>query len=185
MIGIINKLLFEFVGHRWGDEAEGKLRAATGTEAVEFRMDTYYPDTEWQAQLAAALTVTDTDEETFVWDFGYYCGVALLQGFSGFVRGVTTAREVISRQPRIHNTLSATFAGEERKKINEKFRLEELTDRSIMHYQSPNRLCTLYRSIAQWAADEFGDVIEIHEPRCQKRGDPECEIHIIYKGKKG
>ncbi|MCU0475577.1 MAG: heme NO-binding domain-containing protein [Anaerolineae bacterium] len=185
MIGIINKLLFEFVGHQWGAETEGKLRAETGTQMVEFRMDTYYPDTEWQAQLAAALRVTGQAEEAFVWDFGHYCGVELLKGFSGFVRGVTTTREVITRQPRIHNTLSSTFAREDRDRINEKFRLAELSDRTIMHYQSPNRLCTLYRSIAQWVADEFGDTIVIEEPRCQKRGDAECEIHIIYKGKKG
>ncbi|MCU0466080.1 MAG: heme NO-binding domain-containing protein [Anaerolineae bacterium] len=186
MIGMIDRLLFEFVHDHWGSEAEAKMRAATATEGQDFRGDVYYPDTQWKTNLKAAMDITQLDEEALIWAFGHYSGVALTSMYSGFITGAMTARDIITRQPRIHNTLASSFNTEaERQKVNEKFRLEEFANHTVMHYQSSNQLCTFYRSLAQWVADHFNETIEVTEPNCLKRGDHECEIHIRYLGKKG
>lgn len=186
MIGVINKLLFDFIEQNWGEEMSLRLKKESETPHTDFRMDVYYPDAEWQKQLAAAVKLTGMDSESLVWAFGRYSGEVLTRQFSGFISGATSARDVITRQPRIHNTLALSFADKTHQKtINEKFRLDELADRTVVHYVSPNQLCAFYRSLAQWVADLFGEEIEIIEPKCMHRGDHECEIHVRYLGKKG
>lgn len=185
MIGIINKLLFDFVEQNWGTEMRARLHTESQVSQTDFRMDVYYTDLEWQQQLATAIHLTGMDKEALVWAFGRYSGEVLTRQFSGFITGVTTAREVITRQPRIHNTLALSFADKTHQKtINEKFHLDELPDRTVVHYVSPNQLCAFYRSLAQWVADLFNEDIEIIEPKCMHRGDHECEIHVRYLGKK-
>jgi len=185
MIGVINRLMFDFVEQNWGSEMSARFRKESQSENVDFRMDVYYPDVEWQQQLDVAIRLTGLDKEALVWAFGRYSGEVLTRQFSGFITGATSARDVITRQPRIHNTLALSFTEEaHRKTINEKFRLEEFPDHTVVHYVSPNKLCAFYRSLAQWVADSFNETIEIIEPVCMHRGDHECEIHVRYLGKK-
>ncbi len=184
MIGIINTLLFEYVQDHWGEQIHQRLCERAGLSQPNFRMNVYYPDAEWKTLLGHAVTLCGIAEEDFVWAFGRYSGEALVRMFSGFVHGATGVRDVITRQPRIHNTLAASFTNDERRQISEKFRLEEHLTHTVMHYTSPNQLCTFYRSLATWAAEKFDEAIEISEPRCVKRGDAECEIHVHYLGKR-
>lgn len=185
MIGLINRLLFDYVESKWGAGMCEQIRTETGVKHAEFRMDVYYPDTEWQAVYTKAIELSKMSQDEMEWEFGIFSGNALTSQFSGFMAGATSAREMITRQPRIHNTLAMAFHDSaERAKINEKFHLEEFPDHTVMHYSSANKLCVFYRSLAQWVADHYGENIEITETKCMKRGDEECEIHIRYLGKK-
>ena len=49
-----------------------------------------------------------------------------------------------------------------------------------MHYVSGNHMCTYYRSLATWVGTHFGEEVHIDEPRCMKRGDHECQIHVRF-----
>lgn len=185
MIGLINRLLFDFVESKWGTEMCDQIRAETGVNHPEFRMDVYYPDSEWQAIYSKAIELSKMSQDELEWEFGIFSGEALTNQFAGFMAGVTTAREMITRQPRVHNTLAMAFHdAEARAKINEKFHLVESDDSTIMHYSSPNKLCVFYKSLAQWVADHFNENIEITETTCMKHGNHECEIHVRYLGKK-
>jgi hypothetical protein len=63
-------------------------------------------------------------------------------------------------QPRIHNTFAVGLQGpEERNAVRDKFRLEKVGDELVVHYRSPNRLCEIYKAIAE----PFSGIIETKE----------------------
>jgi hypothetical protein len=102
---------------------------------------------------------------------------------AGFFKGCTSTRDFLKMQPNIHNMMASSVRDAAAKRqIMDKFRLEEVDGETVTHYVSPNRHCTLYRGLAEWVAEYYRERIEIQEPRCQKRGDPECEIHVKHLG---
>lgn len=187
MIGIINALLFDYIEAQHGIEKLKALKARLNMpDDYSFRIDTYYADTEWQDIYQKTAAFVGVEREAMEWGFGYFSGKALVNQFPTFVSGCTCARDLIVRQPKIHNIIgnSVNDPGT-RKIINQKFTLEERDDKVVMHYVSPNQLCTFYRSLATWAGEHFGETVTIQEPRCMKKGDSECEIHLQYTKNQG
>lgn len=186
MVGIIHELLFGFVEKNFGTEAVKNVKDPAGVgRDRKFRLDTICPDDEWSRIINSVIKVSGLEPEQAETAFARHCGEELLSRFAGFFNGVTSARDMIKRQPAIHNSIAASVQDPQaRKFIMDKFRLEEKDGETIMHYVSPNRLCVFYKGLAQWLADHFNETVEIHEPRCVKKGDSECEVHVKYKGKK-
>jgi hypothetical protein len=186
MIGLINHLLFEYVDQKWGHDVSDQIKAKVSLPVdTQFHMNKFYQEDEWQRIFQSAVELTGVEAETFEWDFGQFCGQALPGQFQGFMKGITSTRDMLVRQPKIHNTISMSLSDtEDRNKVNSKFSLEQHPDRTIMHYASPNGMCTFYRSLASWMGDYFSENIEVTECKCTKHGDEACEIHVIYHGKK-
>lgn len=182
MIGVIPHLLFDFVEKNWGAEGLQELKARARMAADKtIRLDTYYPEEEWQRLFEAAVALTHLQPEYLEQAFGRYCVEDLVLRFPGFFEGAVCARDMIRRQPLIHNFIAASVQDPvSRRAVLDKFRLEETPDETIVHYVSPNRLCDFYRGLAQGAAERFGEVLTITETRCMKRGDEECELHVRY-----
>jgi hypothetical protein len=184
VIGVIPSLLLNFVDQNWGTEVVQQIKSDTGLPAdFVFHMHIYYDDEQWRTLWNNTVKTVHMDSDTLEWEFGYYSGEALTTQFSGFMSGITSARQMIVRQPRIHNSLSMSIADpEHRKSVNEKFYLEEMPDTTIMHYASPNRMCVFYKSLAYYVAEAFNEDIEIEEHACMKHGAEECTMHIHYLG---
>ncbi len=182
MIGVINSLLLDYVKQKYGESMLQELVAHPVVPGDhQFRIDTYYSDSDWEELYHKAVNMVGIDREEFEWDFGYFCGDALVNQFPGFVKGCTGARDMITRQPKIHNAISHSLADHDAQKIvNNKFMLEEQGDKIIMHYVSVNHMCTFYRSLATWVGEHFNEQLSINEPRCMKQGHHECEIHVQY-----
>lgn len=182
MIGVINTLLLDYVKEKYGASMlEELVQHPVVPGDHQFRIDTYYSDVEWEDLYKKAVNMAGIDREEFEWDFGLFCGHALVNQFPGFVKGCKSARDMITRQPKIHNAISQSLTDHDAQKVvNNKFFLEEQGDKIIMHYASPNHMCTLYRSLATWVGDHFGEQVSINEPRCMKTGHHECEIHVQY-----
>lgn len=102
--------------------------------------------------------------------------------FSGFFRGAKGARDMIARQPVIHNNLASGLSEDARRRVSDKFRLEDKGDTLVMHYSSPNQHCTLYIGLATWVAQHYGEALEIRHDRCMKKGADECEIVLRFPG---
>ncbi|MBI5536408.1 MAG: heme NO-binding domain-containing protein [Deltaproteobacteria bacterium] len=185
MVGLIQQLLFDFVAKNWGDDAVKEVRKRAGVaEDVKYRMDQAYSDDEWQRLVGAAVGLSGLDPVEAETAFARFCGEELHKRMSGFFQGCTCAHDLLRRQPTIHNTMSASVRdAATRDSIAAKFRLVDSESSTVIHYKSPNRHCVLYRGLAHWVAEHFGEKIEIQEPRCMKRGDDECEIHVKYLGK--
>ncbi len=184
MVGVIHQLFFAFVEKNFGAPAVAEVKRRAGLAAgQEYRMDAAYSDEEWQRIVGAAVELSGLPAEKAELAFAKYCGEQLSVKMAGFFKGSTSARDFLKKQPSIHNMMASSVRdAEAKKKISDKFRLEEANGETVMHYVSPNRHCTLYRGLAEWVAEYYRERIAIEEPRCQKRGDPECEIHVKYLG---
>ena len=102
--------------------------------------------------------------------------------FSTWFEMSSNSREFLERQITIHNVFASGVRDPEaRKAVEDKFRIEKLEGEIVTHYRSPNRLCSLYKALARWMFKHYGDQAVIQEPRCMKRGDTECEIHVIWQ----
>lgn len=185
MIGVISSLLVEYLDLKHGAQVVDQLRAQMPADHDHrYRIDAYYDESAWQEVYAKAIELVGQDRETFEWDFGIYSGIRLVGEYPTFVQGCTGARDMLLRQPKIHNAIGQSLMDSTvRRAVDMKFNLEPLPDKVIMHYRSPNKMCTYYRSLATWVGDHFGEDTEIHEPRCLKRGDSECEIHVRFTPK--
>jgi hypothetical protein len=184
MVGAIHQLFFEFVEKQFGAAAVAEVKRRAGIPADrEHRMDTAYADDEWRRIVGAAVELAGLDAEKAEIAFARFCGEALSQRMAGFFKNARNAREMLKQQPAIHNMIASSLRdAKDKQKVNDKFRLEEANGETITHYVSPNRHCALYRGLAEWVAEYYRERIEIKEPRCQKRGDPECEIRVKYLG---
>jgi predicted hydrocarbon binding protein len=184
MVGVIHQLFFEFLEKTFDAATVAAVKKKAGVpEGQEYRMDTAYSDEEWRKIVGAALELSGLEAEKAEVAFARFCGDALSQRMAGFFKTSKSTREFLKQQPMIHNMMASSVGdAAAKRKINDKFRLEEVDGETVVHYVSPNRHCALYRGLAEWMAEYYRERIDISEARCQKRGDPECEIHVKYLG---
>ncbi len=184
MVGVIHQLFFEFVEKTFGAPTVAAVKRKAGVkDGQEYRMDAAYSDEEWRKIVGAAVELSGLDAEKAEIAFARFCGEALSQRMAGFFKSSKSTREFLKQQPTIHNMMASSLRdAETKRKIMDKFRLEEANGETVVHYVSPNRHCALYRGLAEWMSEYYRERIEIREPRCQKRGDAECEIRVKYLG---
>ena len=182
MVGLIHFVLFDLIRSAAGPQvlAEVKLRAGIAPDH-EYRIDEPYDDLEWQRLLAATCEVLQIDqakaEELYA---EHFCRDSQQRWPSWFAMS-KTAREFLERQPVIHNGFATGVRDPAAsQKIKDKFTIDKLDDEIIVHYRSPNRLCGLYMALAREVFRYYGEEAEISQSQCQKNGDPECEIHVLW-----
>lgn len=182
MVGLICKLLMDLVMATAGDDGVGrvKLKAQVPREKV-YKLNTVYDDAEWLRLVGAAcevLDITPDQAEAALAEFFFKDALGRWRMWFQMSRD---SREFILRQPAIHNSLAAGVSEEsQRSAIADKFRIEVTDDGIITHYRSANGHCGLYRALARHIIDHYGDEATVEEPRCARRGDDECEIHIRW-----
>jgi hypothetical protein len=54
-------------------------------------------------------------------------------------------------------------------------------DGLVMGYDSPRKMCAFAEGLLHGAADHFGEVAEIEQPECMKRGDARCLLSIRFR----
>jgi hypothetical protein len=92
------------------------------------------------------------------------------------------SREFLERQVTIHNVFASGVRDPgARKAVADKFHIEKRPGEIVTHYRSPNRLCSMYKSLARWLFRHYGDEATIEEPKCMLRGDEECELHVVWR----
>src|SRR5262249_8352824 len=140
-----------------------------------YRINMPYSDAEAQRLAAAVLNRISLEDvaEGFFED--------TIARFPTWFEMCKTSREFLEMQPEIHNTFAIGLQRpEERDAVRDKFRLEKLADELVVHYRSPNRLCEMYKAIAQQVFKHYHDTATIEEPRCMNRGDAACEMRIRW-----
>jgi predicted hydrocarbon binding protein len=182
MVGLIQKVLLDLALKHGGPQAVARICQQAGIpEERRFRLDTVYSDEEWGRLLGAAVDVLEMPPEAVLDAYAEQFGRDALARWPVWFQMSRNAREFLERQPTIHNTFATGVRdAAERRGIRDKFRIEPREDELVMHYRSPNELCGLYKALARWVLAHYGETAEIEEPRCQKLGAPECEIHIRW-----
>jgi hypothetical protein len=104
-----------------------------------------------------------------------------LSRFPAWYAMCKTSREFLEMQPEIHNTFGVGLQRpEDRDAVRPKFRLEKFDDELVVHYRSANRMCGIYKAIAQRVFDHYRETATIDEQQCMNRGDEECEMRIRW-----
>ena len=183
MIGLIQKILLDLVEERAGPEAVMEVKRSAGVPLDRiFRLGEVYSDLERQNLFSAACRVLEADEEQVMELYADVFGRAALIRFSKWFEMSADSREFLERQITIHNVFaSGVLDPASRKAVVDKFRIETFDDKIVTHYHSPNKLCSLYKALARWMFTHYGDEAVIQETKCMRRGDEECEIHVIWK----
>jgi hypothetical protein len=175
-------MFFEWVKARGGAEAVSAVkRRARVPGQKQFRLSEVYDDEEFQRLLAAGGEILGLSQSQFEDEFAAACFEDLLGRWPTFFRISRNARELLERQPAIHNSFaSGALNPLERRGITDKFRLERLENETVAHYNSVNRLCGFYMAIARRVIGYYENQATIEELQCLRKGDPECEIHIRW-----
>ena len=176
MLGYPLKLLLNAIESRHGHDAVLQTLAEAGVPADRvFRLNEPYSDSEARRLTIAATQRISVDDiaEAFFSD--------TVTRFPTWYGMCKTSRQFLEMQPEIHNTFAVGLQRpEDRDAVRDKFRLEKLKDELVVHYRSPNRLCDLYKAIAQRVFEHYHEKATIDEPRCMKRGDDDCELRIRW-----
>jgi len=183
MIGLIQKILFDLVEEKGGTKAvlEVKRRAGVSPEQI-FRVGEVYPDDEWQRMFAATCEVLEVTEAQAVEVYADAFGRDALARFGKWFEISKNSREFLERQVTIHNVFASGLRdADARKAVTDKFRIEQFQDKIVTYYRSPNKLCELYKALAQWMARHYGDEMSIEETKCMHRGDDECVMHVSWQ----
>ncbi|WED41988.1 heme NO-binding domain-containing protein [Legionella cardiaca] len=182
MIGLIQKILLNMVHSIKGEEGVTQLKKlAQVPQDKNFQINNVYTDEEWQRLLTAALDLLQLNQEEIEALYAdYFCNDVIVR-FPTWFQMSKNSYEFLSIQPTIHNCFATGCADAvARQAVNEKFKLEQLPNKLITHYRSPNKLCGLYKALAQWVIHYYKDEANIEEKKCIKLGDDECEIHVNW-----
>jgi hypothetical protein len=187
MVGLIQKVLLDLVEERAGTDAVSAVRLSAGVPPDRvFRIGEMYSDEEWQRLLRATCDVLHCSEAEAIEAYAEVFGRDALSRFPMWFEMSANSREFLERQITIHNVFASGVRDPgARKAVVDKFRIERHKDEIITHYRSPNRLCSLYKSLARWMFRHYGDEATLEEPRCMLRGDEECELHVIWTRLRG
>src|SRR5262249_32029232 len=140
-----------------------------------YRLNESYADSEAQRLMGATVRWLSLEDiaDAFFED--------TLVRFPTWYEMCKTSREFLEMQPKIHNTFALGLQRpDERDAVRDKFRVEKVDDELVVHYRSPNRLCDIYKAVAQRIFRHYHDEATIEETSCMKRGDAECELRIRW-----
>jgi len=183
MLGLVQKVLFNLIESLGGQEKLIEIKRLAGVPLdKEFRLDSVYSDEEWQNLYNATLEVLKISAHDADVAYADAFGNDIRERFPVWFQMSKNSYEFLARQPKIHNTLATCVADpDQRNEIQDKFRVETFNHKIITFYKSPNKLCGLYKALAQWIANYYGDEIIISEDKCMLKGDNSCELHIEWK----
>ena len=178
MLGYPLKVVISAIEKKCGRDGVLRTLDAAGLPRDRtYRLNEFYDDGEAQRLSAAAFQFLELEDvvRAFFED--------ILARFPKWFEMCKTSREFLELQPEIHNTFAVGLQlPEARDAVRQKFRLEKLDDELVVHYRSGNRMCDIYKGIAQLVFEHYRDKATIDEPLCMKRGDAECELRIRWFG---
>ena len=181
MLGLVPKLLIEFVTTEYGLETANEIRSRAGCGETDFRINEVYEDSLWRSMAVATAQVLGWSGEELEERYARYFIKDAEKRWPVWFEMSKTARQFLERHPSVHNNFAdAVRDPGSRDRIKDKFHIEKLPDRLVTHYRSPNRHCHLYVSMAREVLARYGETATIEQQKCVKRGDSECEIWITW-----
>jgi hypothetical protein len=185
MLGLVPKVWLEWVAADYNPTSAIEIRRQAGCPIEsEFRINEVYDDEIWRRLVVATVEVLKSSPDKLEEEFAQYFLADAQRRWPAWFKMSKTAREFLERHPAVHNNFADGVRDPgSREQIKDKFRIEKLDDKIITHYTSPNRHCHLYTSMAREVLRIYDEDATIEEPKCVKRGDPECEIWISWQGR--
>ncbi len=183
MVGYIQIVLFDLILANSDEATLNRIKnKADVAPDKEFRMDTVYSDEEWQRLLQATLEEFGITAAQAYEMYAQQFFKDSLKRFPMWFEISKDSYDFLSRQPAIHNNFATAVRDkQERDSIIDKFHLEKLDRKIIMHYRSVNKHCGLYIALAKVIINCYNDKASVVEKKCLLNDDHECEIHIDWE----
>lgn len=191
MLGILLASLVDFLEAKGGSALRDRVCAQVGMALGEkIRLDMEYEDSFWQRLYAAALShaagtgasakpLAEVERE-----YAFFAGEWLVNRFPGLIHGATSAREILRRQPLIHNTLGRAHRSRATlQRVDGKFRIQERGEDLLVTYSSPNNHPGLYRALVDWVAFKFQERIDVTQKEERGTGQSVHIFHLRFLGK--
>lgn len=191
MLGSLVVTLVDFVESKVGAVRRAQLCELAGFAAGEaIRLDVEYDDALWQRLYEAVLThlaresTPPLTRAAVEREYAFFAGEWLARKFPGMLHGVGSARDLLRRQPLIHNTMGrAHRSPATMKRVNDKFVVAEHGAELVVTYSSPNNLPGLYRALVEWVGLKFQERIEVVHSEQAGAGPPVHVFRLRFLGK--
>ena len=182
MIGLIPRVLLDLITAAGGPTAAAEVRRRAGVSPEKrLAMSDIYDDAQWRRLFAATCEVLNVSQSQAEDLFAEHFLADALKRWPVWFQMSASARQLLERQPSIHNSLAAGLHDPRvRKSTADKFRIEKRDRELIAHYRSPNELCGLYKALARRVLTHYGERATVEETQCMKEGAGECVIHIRW-----
>lgn len=182
MMGLIHVVFFNRIRAKFGQEKLNEvLTSANIPLDNEYHIHEHYSDQQWQQLVANSTKVLNLSAEQLLDEFTDEFSNDALRRFPKIVAASNNSFEFLLRQPAIHNSFAAGVRDPKlSREIKDKFNVIQNGDTIILYYRSRNKLCLLYKKLANWWIQYFKDSAQIVEKTCMNHGDNQCEIHVEY-----
>jgi hypothetical protein len=136
-----------------------------------------YPDERLLTLVGRAAEATGRDADDLLHDFGLFTGsTTFTRLYPAFFALAPSARDfLLTVETRIHELVRQTIPSAQPPEL----RVSELGDDGVaIDYRSPRQLCVLLRGLAEGTAQYYGEIAELDEVTCMRRGDPACRFEV-------
>jgi hypothetical protein len=176
MKGVVFNLLEQVVSEEAGEAAWERAITDAGVDGAYTSLGTY-PHEELHSLAASVADQLGMEPDEVVRMFGRRAlgklAVIYPQLFAPHVRTLSfleTLNDII------HPEVRKIYPGADLPVFD--YRLVE-ADRMLMGYVSNRGLCSFGHGLIEGAAEHFGETVEVGQPRCVKRNDPECVFEVV------
>jgi predicted hydrocarbon binding protein len=175
--GVIFSELRKYVEQRHGGEETWRsLLRDAGLGRRIYLPVREYPDAEAVALISTASAATGVPVREVLEDFGAFIAPDLLRMYRSLVRPEWRTLDFLEKtEETIHRAVRLKDPAAKPPEI----RCERTAaDEAVIRYASARRMCGVAVGIIRGVAAHYADPVQIDEPRCMHRGDPECEIRV-------
>jgi predicted hydrocarbon binding protein len=174
MHGIILSELKRFVSTKHGDDVWVSLLREAGRSDTTYLANGVYPDEDAVAIVAAASRLTGAPATAILEEFGEYIAPHLLEIYHPLIPEYWRTLDIIEKtEDHVHRVVRIKSPGSDPPRL----RAERISPTQVnLHYSSQRKMCSVAIGIGRGLGKHFGERIEITEPSCMHRGDPECLI---------
>lgn len=171
--GVIFASFRDFVLSSFGPERAKEILAGRPVHL----MSEAYPDEDFLELVSHTCTVTGSELEPLVKEFGTFAGgrtfPRLYPAFFSIAGG--TRPFLLTIEDRIHELVRATIPNAQPPQLVVEPRGE---DGVSITYASARRLCVLLAGLLEGTAEQYGETIRYEQVRCMHRGDEACVFDV-------
>jgi len=139
-----------------------------------------YPEAEFRELLAAAAAGLQVDPQQLLHDASCWAVPLLLRRFDSLVAGLVTPLELLEA---MGETVYPQLCRMLRCASQAQYGYTRSGPQSCtIRYASERQLCAAVEGGLAGLANHFGVALRLQHPRCQRRGDPHCEIDLDFNG---
>jgi hypothetical protein len=178
MMGHIMRLLVAFTEHVGGSEAVEATFAGAGLPPRDYRFEAVYPEEDFAALFASAVSVLGVDGNKAQELFADYFMEVSRTLFSAIFTVSGSTKNFLLQLPHLHRSLPEAASID---RYTDKVLVQERSPEVlVIDYHSPHRLCRMLHRLLGLTADHYNDSISVEELSCAHEGAAHCRFQVTF-----